>query len=89
MSGPDLTNQTVGVLTRFHEESVVVMRDIESTFHQVMVPREDRSLLRFVWWEDHYINDTANDFEMCVHVFGGISSPSCCNYALSQDIKLM
>ena len=35
MSGPDMTNQTVGVLTRFCEEPVVIMGDIESKFHQV------------------------------------------------------
>ena len=73
MSGPDLTNQIVGVLTRFREEPVVIMGDIESMFHQVMVPRED-----------HDISGTAKDFEMCVHVFGGTSSPSCCNYALKR-----
>ena len=55
------------------------MGDIESTFQQVMVPREDRSLLRFLWWEDHDINGSAKDFEMHVHVFGGTSSPICCN----------
>ena len=82
MSGPDLTNQIVGVLTRFCEEPVVIMGDIESMFHQVMVPREYRSLLRFLWWEDHDISGTEKDFEMFVHVFGGTSSPSCCNYAL-------
>ena len=82
MSGPDLANQIVGVLTRFHEEPVVIMSDIESMFHQVMLPREDRSLLRFLWWEDHDINGSAKDFEICVYVFGGTSSPSCCNYAL-------
>ena len=49
MSGPDLTNQIVGVLTRFCEEPVAIMGDTESMFHQVMVPREDRSLLRFLW----------------------------------------
>ena len=84
MSGPDLTNQIVGVLTRFREEPVVIMGDIESMFHQVMVPREDRSFLRFLWWEDHDISGTAKDFEMCVHVFGGTSSPSCCNYAYER-----
>ena len=96
MSGPDLTNQIVGVLTRFCEEPVITMGDTESMFHQVMVPRDDRSLLRLLWWEDHNINGSAKDFEMGVHVFGGTSSPSCCNYALSkqhktisQDIKLM
>ena len=64
MSGPDLTNQIVGVLTRFHEEPVVIMGDIESMFHQVMVPREDRSLLRFLWWEDHDISGTAKDIKI-------------------------
>ena len=39
MSGPDLTNQIVGVLTRFREGPVVIMGDIESLFHQVMVPK--------------------------------------------------
>ena len=62
MSGPDLTSQIVGVLTRFHEEPVVIMGDIESIFHQVMVPREDRSLFRFLWCEDHDINGSAKDF---------------------------
>ena len=47
MSIPDLTNQIVGVQTRFREEPVVIMGDIESMLHQVMVPREDTSLLRF------------------------------------------
>ena len=84
MSGSDLTNQIVGVLTRFREEPVVIIGDIESMFHQVMVPREDRSFLRFLWWENHDISGTAKDFEMCVHVFGGTSSPSCCNYAYER-----
>ena len=33
MSGPDLANQIVGVITRFREESVVIMGDIEAMFH--------------------------------------------------------
>ena len=32
-----------------HEKQVIIMGDIESMFHQVMVSREDRSLLRFFW----------------------------------------
>ena len=50
ISGPGLTNQIVGVAARFHEERVVIMGDIESMFHQVMVPKEDRSFLIFLWW---------------------------------------
>ena len=76
----DLTNQ-IGVLTRFGEEPVVIMGDIN---HQVMVPSGDRSLLSFLWWEDRDINGSAKDFEMYVHVFRGASALSCCNYALKQ-----
>ena len=83
-SDPDLTNQIVGVLTRFHEEPVVIMGDIESILHQVMVPREDRNLLRSLWWEDHDISGSAKDFKMCDYLFGGTLSPNCCNYALKQ-----
>ena len=49
--GPDLTSSLVGVLSRFHEDRVAVMADIESMFHQVRVPHPDISFLRFLWWE--------------------------------------
>ena len=76
MSGPDLA--------RFCEEPVAVMGDIESMFHQVLVPEKDRSLLRFLWWKNHDTSGKIYDFEMNVHVFGGTSSPSCSNYALKK-----
>ena len=84
MSDPDLTNQIVGDITRFREESVVIMGDIKAMFHQVLVPEKDRSLLRFLWWGNHNINNGIADFEMGVHVLRGISSSSCCNYAFKR-----
>ena len=33
LQGPDLTNTLVGVLTRFREESVALMSDVEAMFH--------------------------------------------------------
>ena len=50
MSGLDLANQIVGVITRFREEPVAVIGNIESMFHQALVPEKDRSLFRFLWW---------------------------------------
>ena len=47
MSGPDLANQVVGVLLRFRMEKIAFMADIKSMFYQVMVPQEQRSLLRY------------------------------------------
>ena len=38
--GPDLTNQLVGVLTRFREEQVALIADVEAIFHQVRVPED-------------------------------------------------
>ena len=72
--GPDLTNQIVGVITRFRQEPVVIMGDIEAMFHQVLVPEIDRSLLRFLWRENHDISKAATDYEMGVHVFGATST---------------
>ena len=84
MSGPDLANQIFGVITRFHEEPVPVIGNIESIFHQIFVPENDRSLLRFLWWENDDTSGKILVFEMNFHVFGGTSSTSCCNYALKK-----
>ena len=51
ISGPDLTNQLIGVLTRIREEQVDFIADVEAMFHQVRVPKDQRSLLRFLWWD--------------------------------------
>ena len=84
IAGPDLTNQLVGVLTRFREEHIAYMADIEAMFHQVRVPENQRSLLRFLWWEQGDPRMEVEEFEMCVHLFGDKSSPSCSNYALKR-----
>ena len=84
ISGPDLTNQLVGVLTKFREEQVAFIADVEAVFHQVRVLEDQRSLLRFLWWENGDIRNPIKDHEMCVNLFGGISFPSYSNYALKQ-----
>ena len=33
IQGPDLTNSLVGVLTRFRQEDIALMADIEGMFH--------------------------------------------------------
>ena len=49
LQGPDLRNSLVGVLTRFREEQIAFMSDIEAMFHQVRVLPSDRDALRFLW----------------------------------------
>ena len=48
LAGSDLTNQTPGVLLRFRDEQGTVMGDIEAMFHQVKIPDDQCSFLRFL-----------------------------------------
>lgn len=84
LQGPDFTNNLVGVLLRFREEPVAVMGDIEGMFHQVQVSPKDRDALRFLWWKDGEIGGEVEVYRMCVHLLGGVWSPSCASFALRR-----
>ena len=60
------------------------MGDIEAIYYQVQVPKEQRSVSKFLRWENSDLGGDLLDHEMCAHVFGGTSSPGCCNYALRK-----
>ncbi|XP_066023399.1 uncharacterized protein [Pocillopora verrucosa] len=85
--GPDLTNNLVGVLIRFRQEPVAVMGDVQSMFHQVRVPEEDRDLLRFLWWPRGDFSKELEEYRMTVHLFGAVSSPSCANFAMRRNAE--
>jgi len=87
LQGPDLTNMLVGVLTRFWQEQVAFMSDIESMFYQVRVRPSDCNYLRFLWWSDGDIDKEPEEYQMLVHLFGGASSLSCANYALKRTAE--
>ena len=84
LQGPDLTNSLTGVLTRFREQPIAIMADIEKMFYQVCVPTEDSRYLRFLWWPSGDMDKEPEEFQMLVHLFRGVSSPSCANYALQK-----
>ena len=84
LQGPDLTNSLTGVLTRFREEPIAIIADIEKMFYQVRVPTEDSKYLRFLWWPGGCVDKVPEEFQMLVHLFGGVSSPSCASYALRR-----
>ena len=85
--GPDLTNSLVGVLIRFRQDPVAVMADVQSMFHQVRVPEEDRDLLRFLWWPKGDFTKKLKEYRMTVHLFGAVSSPSCANFAMRRNAE--
>jgi len=84
LQGPDLTNSLVGTLTRFRKDLIAITSDVESMFYQVKVPLADADALRFLWWPNGDLETRPQECQMLVHLFGGISSPSCANYSLRK-----
>ena len=84
LSGPDLTNQLIGVLHRFRLEPVAFMASIQALYYQVKIPESQRSNLRYLWWKESDINSEIADHKMWVHLFGAVSSPTSSNYALKR-----
>ena len=48
LTGPDVANNLVGVLLRFHQGKIAFAADIEKMFHQIRVREEDKVSLRFL-----------------------------------------
>ena len=88
MSGPDQTNQLVGVLIRFRQEKVGLVADIEAMFHQVLVEPKDRDVLRFLWWPNADLSKELEEYRMVKHLFGATSSPSVANFCLRKTAEL-
>ena len=82
LQGPDLTNKLLSVLTRFRQEKIAFMADIEQMFYQVKVKEDDQDFLRFLWWPNGDLTKEPQEFRMSVHLFSAASSPGCSNYAL-------
>ena len=53
-------------------------------FFQVVVRKEHRSLLRFLWWQNGKLSKNLIDHEISVHVFVCTSSLSCSNYVFHR-----
>ena len=87
LRGPDLTNNLVGVLSRFREEPVAMMADIRGMFNQVMVAPEDRQYLGFLWWPEGELTAEPEAYTMNVHLFGATSSPSCAAFCLKRTAE--
>ena len=84
---PDQTNQLVGVLSRFRQESVGVIADIEGMFHQVLVEPKDCDVLRFLWWPNGDLSGEMEEYRMVKHLFGATSSPSIANFCLQKTAE--
>ena len=84
--GPDLLTSLIGVLLRFRQFPFPISGDIEKMYHQVLVPHQQQSLFRFLW-NDSPSPAQPKEYQMVVHVFGAVSSPSSCIYALKKTTE--
>ena len=88
LQGPDLTNNIVGVLTRFRQEFVGRVADIPSMFHQVRVEPRNCDALRFLCWRGGDLSAELTEYRMVKHLFGATSSPSVVNLCLKKTAKM-
>ena len=70
LSGPDLTNNLLGVLLRFRQDPVALVGDIEQMFHSFKVKEEFGDFLRFLWYKDNDPNGAITEYRMKVHISG-------------------
>ena len=77
LQGPYLTSSLLGVLTRFRQEPVAIMADIQSMFHQVKVAQDDRDFLSFLWWPEGNSDQELVEYRMTASVRGSVISQLC------------
>ena len=78
----------MGVLSRFRQETVGMVADIEAMFHQVLVEPKDCDTLRFLWRPNGDLTKKREEYGMVKHLFGATSSPSVANFCLRTTAQL-
>ncbi|XP_071153735.1 uncharacterized protein [Mytilus edulis] len=84
LTGPDLTNDFLGVLLRFRKEMVAVTADVQHMFHCFVVRKDHRNYLRFLWHKDNDLQKNLVEYRMRVHVFGNSPSPAVATLGLRK-----
>lgn len=64
LSGPNLTNDLLGVLLRFRMDKVAIMADIQQIFYSFLVSEGGRYFLRFFWYKNNDSDEELIDFRM-------------------------
>nr|XP_034328410.1 uncharacterized protein LOC117689956 [Crassostrea gigas] len=87
LSGPNLTNNLLGILLRFRKDSCAIAGDIQQMFYRFFVNERDRDYLRFYWYEDNDPHRKMIEYRMTVHVFGNRPSPAVATYGLRRAVR--
>ena len=85
-SGPNLTNNLIGVLLIFRQQRVAFMSDTECMFYQVRVHIEQHDLLRFLWWPEGNVENEPMECRMHTHTYLWCKQLTCgCDVCPAED----
>ncbi|XP_055997868.1 uncharacterized protein LOC125646037 [Ostrea edulis] len=87
LSGPNLTNNLLGILLRFRKDLCAIAGDIQQMFYRFFVNERDRDYLRFYWYENNDPLRQMIEYRMTVHVFGNRPSHAVATYGLRQAVR--
>ena len=86
--GPCLLKTVAEILIRFRANPIALIADIEKAFLMIAVHKNDRDVLRFLWYQD--VNETDLEqvtYRFCRVVFGVTCSPFLLNVTLKHHIE--
>ncbi|XP_059352987.1 uncharacterized protein LOC130690708 [Daphnia carinata] len=86
LRGPNYLLNLLGIILRFRKHQIPISSDIEKMYHQVLVPEEDQDAFRFLYRSPNSTTSPLT-YRMTVHVFGAVSSPSTCLFALNKTAE--
>ena len=82
--GPNLIPHIFNILLRFRTYLVGIIADIEKAFHQILVYKDDRDMLEFLWLEDVWSDHSVVHYRFCWLVFGLTPSPAILNTVIHR-----
>ena len=84
LQGPNFLSRADSVLTRFRLHRYAFQGDIKAMYFQVIIPPEQRDLLRFLWYDGEgnliHLRHTR-------HIFGGVWCSSSSQFVLRKAIE--
>ena len=86
LKGPNHLVSLVGVLLRFRQKPVPLCADIEKMYHHGRLAPEDREAFRFLYRPPDATGPPLT-YQMLVHVFGAVSSPATCLFAMNRAVE--
>ena len=87
-AGPSLLPKIMDILIRSRFHKVALVSDVEKAFHQVLIARDDRDVLRFLWIDNPVLpQPRVTVYRFARAVFGVNSSPFLLTATIAHHIN--